>query len=120
MVLPFILNGYSRTMVQTVGKSLYWHVDGVDRKVYKAVYRSHLETQKCKEFGNTKAKIGESLRNFFTRFNATTTLVDSLDPSMVSMTAISGIADGMEFNDSLERDRPMDLKEYYHEVERFL
>ena len=67
-----------------------------------------------------KQRTEESLRNFLTRFNAAAASVDRPDPSMVLMAAVSGIADGTEFKNSLTRDPPMDLGEFYHEAEGFL
>ena len=39
---------------------------------------------------------------------------------MVMIAAVSGIADGTEFKNSLTKDPPVDLGEFYHEAKKFL
>ena len=60
------------------------------------------------------------MRSFLTRFNAAAASVDRPDPSIVMIAAVSGIADGTEFKNSLTKDPPVDLGEFYHEAEKFL
>ena len=80
-------------------------------------FRVHISRPKnVMSLATLKQRTGESLRSFLTRFNVAVASVDRLDPSMVLMAAVSGIADGMEFKDSLARDPPMDLGEFYQEA----
>src|SRR5574338_367720 len=84
-------------------------------------FRVHISRPKnVMSLATLKQKAGESLRNFLTRFNAAAASVDRPDPSMIMMAAVSGIADGTEFKNSLTKDPPMDLGEFYHEAEKFL
>lgn len=46
--------------------------------------------------------------------------VDRPDPSVILMTAVSGMADKSDFKIALKRDPSMDLAEFYHEAEKFL
>ena len=84
-------------------------------------FRVHITRPKnVMTLATLKQKAGETLRSFLTRFNAAAASVDSPDPSMVMMEAVSGIADGTEFKNSLTKDPPVDLGEFYHEAEKFL
>ena len=84
-------------------------------------FRVHIARPKnVMSLATLKQKAGESLRNFLTRFNAAAASVYRPDPSMVMMAVVSGIADGTEFKNSLTKDPPMDLAEFYHEAEKFL
>ena len=67
-----------------------------------------------------KQRAGESIKDFLLRFNVTVTYVDRPDPSMILMAAMAGVGEGTEFKDSLARDPPQDLGEFYHEAERFI
>ena len=84
-------------------------------------FRVHIARPKnVMTLATLKQKTGETLRSFLTRFNAAAASVDRPDPSMVMMAAVSGIVDSTEFKNSLTKDPPMNLGEFYHEAEKFL
>ena len=84
-------------------------------------FRVHITRPKnVMTLATLKQKTGETLRSYLTRFNVAAASVDRPDPSMVMIEAVSGIADGTEFKNSLTKDPPVDLGEFYHEAEKFL
>lgn len=64
MMFSPVSNGYICIMVQAVGERLYWHMDGIDRKIYEAVQSLHFETQKCDESNDTETKDGRVFKEF--------------------------------------------------------
>ena len=84
-------------------------------------FRVHITRPKnVMTLATLKQKAGETLRSYLARFNAAAASVDRADLSMVVMAAVSGVADGTEFKNSLTKDPPVDLEEFYNEAEKFL
>src|SRR5574338_1301019 len=84
-------------------------------------FRVHVTRPKSvMTLASIKQRTGESIKDFLLRFNATVASVDRPDPSMILTAAVAGVGEGTEFKDSLTRDPPQDLGEFYHEVERFI
>lgn len=84
-------------------------------------FRVHVTRPKSvMTLASIKQRTGEFIKDFLLRFNVTVTSVDRLDPSMILMAAVAGVAEGTKFKDSLTKDPPQDLGEFFHKAEKFI
>lgn len=67
-----------------------------------------------------KELFNQVLRSYLTMFNAAATTVHKLNPSIVLMAVVSGVASKTAFKIALERDPPVDLADFYYQADRFL
>lgn len=72
--------------------------------------RVHISRSKnLMTLSRVKQRFEETLRSYLTRFNAIATIVDKLDPSIILMAVVFGVASKIDFKIALEGDPSMDL-----------